>query len=79
MVETSIHGRGYTSSRLGGAVPDAGADEGAKDNRQLEQPAPEGLKPAFSSNIWPLARPNIAKMGEGRLKMAGGRFKVGEG
>ena len=30
-------------------------------------------------NIWPLARPNIAKMGGGRLKMGGGRFKMGEG
>ena len=41
--------------------------------------SPKGAKTHIFSNIWPLARPNIAKVGAGRLKRGWGRFKMGEG
>ena len=41
--------------------------------------SPKGAKTIFFSNIRPLARPNIAKMGLGRLQKGNGRFKMGEG
>ena len=40
---------------------------------------PKGAKTHTVSNIWPLARPNIAKVGKGRLKMGGDCLKMGEG
>ena len=41
--------------------------------------SPKGAKTGIFTNSWPLALPNIAKVGKGRLKLGGGRFKMGEG
>ena len=45
----------------------------------IQATSPKGIKIIFFSNIWPLARPNIAKMGEGYGEKGGAASKWARG